>query len=73
MEWRDLQTSCNHCGAGLEGRPKTPTTMVIQGWEPMEYRHITSKSPSCTVTYQAQPYTDCGQYNQWLSATGAQP
>ena len=47
--WRIITDRCTHCGELMEARDADE--------KGLEYRHLENESRSCTVTYQAEPYS----------------
>jgi len=66
--WRRIPSSCVHCSQPLEARPSKPSqSMVLEGCEPMEYRHV-GGAAECYVRHTARPYTDWLQRRAWEKA-----
>ena len=47
--WREITDRCTHCGELMEARNADE--------KGLDYRHLETQSPSCTVTYQAEPFS----------------
>ena len=58
--WRPMKSPCKNCVIKLEGRPAWNTSIVIAGWEPMEYRH--TDPGGCTTP---GVYSGCNKYEEW--------
>lgn len=70
MEFRNLGQKCDHCGAEIESRPKIQNGgIVIEGFEPMEHRHIDNREVRCVVTShgEAKPYSDSNLMRKYLA------
>ena len=52
--WRQITDRCTHCGERMEARNADE--------KGLEYRHLETGSCSCTVTYQAEPFSRWGQH-----------
>jgi hypothetical protein len=71
-DWKLVGIYCDHCGKELECKPVYEgLSIVILGFEPMQYRHGYDKSVECKVTTidNAHPYSDCGirtKYNKQM-------
>jgi len=57
---------CKHCGKDMEMRPLRPwPSIILKGFEPMEYRHTANKEVYCYTRHMASPYDDANRYKEW--------
>jgi len=62
-EWRKIDSLCINCAIPLESRPAAWGLLVINGCEPMEYRHVEPhgcKNPAV--------YSGWNKYSEWEMA-----
>lgn len=62
---------CTHCGRDIEGRPAyEPGAFIIEGLEPMEYRHIDDMKNTCSyvIRNKCEPHNNWGKRSEWGKA-----
>ncbi len=61
-EWRKIDSLCIHCAIPLEARPDWGAqSIIIQGCEPMEYRH--TEPHGCE---EPKVYSGWNKYSEWI-------
>ena len=68
-EWRKIDSLCVICAVPLESRPVWGVQhIVINGSEPMEYRHV--EPHSCK---NPEVYSCWNKYQEWLTSRSSGP